>query len=149
MPLSQRCLYAFRAVFELARHYGGGPVKAATVAERQDIPARFLEAILNQLKRGGFVESVRGRAGGYRLARPPAAIAVGEVLRFVEGPLLPVSCMEESSPPECSLREECVFMPMWRQAHEAMMEVYDSTTFEDLVEEHRERMETAVPSYSI
>jgi Rrf2 family protein len=149
MPLSQKCLYAFRAVFELSRRYGAGPIKAAAVADSQDIPPRFLEAILNQLKRGGFVDSVRGRSGGYHLARLPVDISVGEVLRYIEGPLLPVSCMEETPATDCALREECVFMPMWRQAHDAMMEVYDSTTFQDLVATHQERLEAAVPSYSI
>ena len=90
MQLSQKCQYAIRAVFQLAKEHGGGPIKIADVAEAQAIPPRFLELILGELKQGGFTESRRGKRGGYLLARPPAQITVGDIIRFVEGPLGPV-----------------------------------------------------------
>src|SRR5512132_2397980 len=89
MGVSQRCQYALRAVYELASS-GAGPVKIATIARRQAIPAKLLEAILNEPRRGAFVESLRGNEGGYRLARPAARLTVGDILRFCDGPLLPV-----------------------------------------------------------
>jgi Rrf2 family protein len=88
MPISQKTQYAVRAVFELAKRQGRGATKISEIAEAQAIPQRFLENILNHLKGGGFVESVRGKEGGYLLVRPAKELTVGQVLRFVEGPSL-------------------------------------------------------------
>ena len=85
MNLSGKSEYALAAIFDLAAHDNGEPVKIAQVAKRQRIPQKFLELILGELKHGGFVESRRGVDGGYMLARAPESITVGEVLRYVEG----------------------------------------------------------------
>jgi Rrf2 family protein len=146
--VSQKCQYALRAVFELSKHFGKGPVKIAEIAEEQAIPVRFLEVILSQLKQGGFVESRRGRDGGYLLSRSPDRLAVGDVIRFVEGPIGPVSCVAGNPTDTCPLHGGCVFLSMWERAREAVTEVYDRTTFEDLVDEER-RSGRYVPSYTI
>jgi Rrf2 family protein len=146
--VSQKCQYALRAVFELSKHYGKGPLKIAEVAEEQAIPVRFLEVILSQLKQGGFVESRRGRDGGYLLSRPPERLAVGDVIRFVEGPIGPVSCVAGNPMDSCPLHGGCVFLGMWERARQAVTDVYDSTTFADLVDEER-RSGRYVPSYTI
>lgn len=145
--VSQKCQYALRALFELARRYGQGPVKIAEIAQAQAIPPRFLEVILNQLKQGGFVESQRGSEGGYVLVRDPGRMTVGEVIRFVHGPIAAVGCQIEQPRARCPLRSDCVFLPMWERVTRAMVEVYDSTTFQDLVDQERQR--AYVPSYSI
>ena len=149
MSLSQKCQYSLRATFELAKRYGEGPVKIADVAERQAIPARFLEVILNQLKQAGFVESRRGSAGGYVLARSPASLTVGEIIRYIEGPLSPVQCVAGACDDQYPLRDSCAFLPMWKRANEALSEVYDTTTFEDLVEEQKLKSREFVPDYCI
>jgi Rrf2 family protein len=149
MSLSQKCQYSLRAIFELAKHYGEGPVKISDVAARQAIPTRFLEVILNQLKQGGFVESKRGSMGGYALSRPPDALAVGEIIRYIEGPLSPVQCTSCVSDDQCPLYDDCAFLPMWEKATEALSQVYDVTTFKALVEEERKRLTTYIPDYSI
>jgi Rrf2 family protein len=149
MSLSQKCQYALRATFELAKHQGEGPVKIADVAKTQAIPTRFLEVILNQLKQGGFVESRRGSAGGYVLTRSPAALTVGEIIRFIEGPLSPVQCIAGSGGEQCPLHDDCAFLPMWEKVKDALSDVYDSTTFEDLVKQERLRRREYVPEYSI
>jgi len=149
MSLSQKCQYSLRATFELAKHYGEGPVKIADIAERQAIPARFLEVILNQLKQAGFVESRRGSAGGYVLARSPASLTVGEIIRYVEGPFSPVQCVAGACGDQYPLRDSCAFLSMWKRANEALSEVYNTTTFEDLVKEERLKIEGHVPDYSI
>ena len=149
MLISQKCQYALRAVFELARHYGQGPVRIADIAERQAIPPRFLEVILGELKQGGIVASRRGAEGGYMLARRPQQLTVGEVIRFVSGPLGPVECLTGQARQACPLRGNCVFMPMWQRAREAVSAIYDHTTFLDLIEEDRRRLGRFVPSYSI
>ena len=95
MPISQKCQYAVRSVFKLAKRQGSGATKISDVAEAQAIPVRFLENILNQLKGGGFVESVRGKEGGYLLARSAKELTVGEIVRYMEGPLSRWSAIPE------------------------------------------------------
>jgi len=147
--ISQKCQYALRAIFELAKRAGEGPVRIADIASAQAIPVRFLEVILSQLKQGGFVRSQRGNRGGYILARSPHTLAVGEVIRFLEGPLGPVVCAVGSSESECPLYGDCVFLPMWEKVREAISAVYDNTTFQQLVEEEAQKGQEYVPQYSI
>jgi len=139
MQISSKCYYALRAVYALAEHTGSAPLKIAEVAERQKIPLKFLEAILNQLKGGGFVRSWRGAEGGYRLARPADRITVGEVLRFMDGPIAPVGCVSQSRPKECELLGDCAFFEFWGEVRQAISGVVDRTTFADLVQRHQQR----------
>lgn len=149
MLVSQKCQYAVRAVFELSKRHGQGVVKIAEIAEAQAIPVRFLEVILSQLKQGGFVGSRRGKEGGYSLSRPPGGLTVGEVIRFVEGPVGPVDCVEDSAAGGCRLHGSCVFLGMWTRVERAISEVYDSTTFQGLVDEEERLQSEYVPSYVI
>ena len=149
MSVSQKCQYALRSVFELAKHHGEGSMKIADIATAQAIPTRFLEVILNQLKQGGFVESRRGSAGGYVLTRSPAALTVGEIIRFIEGPLSPVQCVTGNTGDRCPLRGDCAFLSMWERVEGALSGVYDSTTFENLVEEERQKRKEYTLDYSI
>ena len=147
MQVSQKCQYALRAIFELARRNGRGPITIAHIAESQAIPARFLEQILSQLRQGGFVESRRGTSGGYLLSRVPADLSVGEVIRFIEGPLGPVQCT--SGQTECPLNGGCVFLAMWEKAQEAVANVYDSTAFQDLVDQDMQMRGNEPLNYAI
>lgn len=149
MLISQKCQYALRAIFELARCNGQGPVKIAKIAEAQAIPLRFLEAILNQLKQAGFVTSQRGNRGGYTLARSPRELTVGEVIRFIQGPVGPVDCVIDGSKDKCPLYGDCAFLHMWERVRKAMLEVYNNTTFQDLVDYERQKSGEYVPRYSI
>jgi len=149
MLVSQKCQYALRAVFELAKRHGRGPTKIADIARAQAIPARFLEVILSQLKRGGFVESRRGKQGGYYLAGLPEAFTVGKVIRFMQGPIGPVACVTGDPGSECPLQGECVFLPMWEKVGSAIAGVYDTTTLGDLVVQEREKAHEYVPNYAI
>ncbi|MEG1602917.1 MAG: Rrf2 family transcriptional regulator [Cloacibacillus sp.] len=132
MAITQKCQYALRAIFELAKRQSDGPCKIGAVAEAQGIPVRFLENILSSLKSAGFVDSARGKDGGYFLAKPADAITVGEVIRFVQGPLGPVECTTRDED-DCSFYDDCVFRPLWEKARVALESVYDGTTFRDLV----------------
>jgi Rrf2 family transcriptional regulator, cysteine metabolism repressor len=149
MRVSQRSRYALRALFELAKRHGQGPVRTADIAEAQAIPPRFLEGILNQLRQVGFVQSVRGNQGGYLLNREPGELTVGELMRFVEGPLEPTGCVSGDPDEGCPLYGDCVFLPMWKRAGEALAGVYDSVTFQDLIEMERQRRNVRAVDYSI
>lgn len=140
MGISQKCYYAIRAVFELAQAPAGTTVKIGEIAERQGIPAKFLEAILNQMKGGGFVESRRGAEGGYLLARSPRSLPLGEIIRFVEGPLHPV----KGSGRDTNI--DRVFSQVFAAAEQALADVYDGVTFQDLVDRSRQ---TPAPDFAI
>jgi Rrf2 family protein len=90
--LSQRTRYAIRALLHLADHHGEGPIQLAEIAERQNIPAKFLTVILSEMKRAGFVETMRGKEGGYWLSRPPTEITYGDIVRATRGSLALVPC---------------------------------------------------------
>lgn len=137
MLISKKSRYALRAVFELSKRKGDGPVKIADIARPQIIPQKFLETILCQLKQAGFVESMRGSDGGYLLTRDPEALTVGEILRTVQGLPDPVDCFDEETS-KCPLRPNCVFVPMWDDMRKAISSVYDATTFGDLVKREKE-----------
>ena len=141
--------YALRAVFELCRRYGQGPVKNAEIAAAQAIPPRFLEVILGQLRRAGFVSSKRGNAGGYVLAREPREVTVGEVIGFMQGPVGPVDCVVEASKKSCPLYGSCVFLTMWERARKAVVDVYDNTSFQDLLAQEQKNKGKFVPCYAI
>lgn len=134
MAITQKCQYALRAIYELALHMDEGPQKIGAIAEAQNIPVRFLENILNSLKGAGFVDSQRGKDGGYFLSRQADSITVGEVIRFVQGPLGPVECTAGIND-DCDFYSDCVFRPLWDKAREALEAVYDGTTFLDLVKQ--------------
>ena len=139
MAVSSKCYYALRAIYALSEHPGPEPMKIAEIAEREQIPVRFLEVILGQLKGGGFVRSRRGAEGGYNLARGPGEITVGEVMRYVDGPIAPVDCVSQSRPKECEFHGHCHFFGFWGRVRQAISDVVDRTTFADLVAESRER----------
>ena len=140
MYLSNKCQYALRAVFELAKHHGEKPMPIAKIAEAQAIPPRFLESILAELKRAGYLESRRGVEGGYLLAVSPETLAVGEIIRFIGGPLEPVRCIGDHAGKDCPLLGHCAFMDLWERAKHAVEMVYDKTTFQDLILEEQERL---------
>jgi Rrf2 family cysteine metabolism transcriptional repressor len=128
--------YALKALFELASHPQGEPVKVGEIARRWKIPQKFLEAVLAALKQGGFVESRRGAEGGYLLARPAAAITAGEVLRYIEGA-------------RGRRRAEDPFTEMWERVEEAVSGVIDRTNFAGLVRTWAERQQRYVPNWDI
>jgi len=150
MRISQKCQYALRAIFELAKRNGQGPVKIGEVARVQAIPTRFLEVILRQLKQAGFVDSQRGNEGGYLLTRSPEELSVGDVIRYVQGSIGPVMCvLGEHNNNKCPLYGDCVFLPMWKEVQHAILEVYDKTTFQSLVDREKQMHDDYVPGYSI
>ena len=134
MAASRKCQYALRAMFELARRDGGGPTTIAQIAEVQAIPPKFLELILGELRKGGFVRSRRGSRGGYLFSERPADVAVGAVIRFVDGPVAPIKCIAGDHEQDCPLSDSCAFTDMWSRARDAVAKVYDETSFQDLLD---------------
>ena len=125
--------YALRAIYELALRNGDGPVKISEIAKAQAIPLRFLEVILNQLKGSGFVNSRRGFYGGYYLVTPPEKISVGDIMRYMQGTVDPMACMDCVSRNDCPLDNNCPFLPLWNRVSSAIFAIYDTTTIADLL----------------
>lgn len=148
MAITQKSKYALRATLELAVRFGQGPISIGEIAKAQAIPARFLEAILAQLKRAGLVESRRGNEGGYVLARAPGLVSVGDVLRVVQGSLADPdpSARGHGSGPHAS---QAVFSPIWQAAAHAASAVYDAATFQLLVDRYRIALGNSALDYSI
>ncbi len=138
--LTNRGKYATRAVLDLALHYKQGPVLIQDIAARQKIPLKFLEQILLALKTAGFVASRKGRGGGYYCARPPEEITLGAVVRAIDGPLAPVSCVSQTQFGECGCPDPnvCALRSVWKDARDALSRVLDGTTFADISARHRD-----------
>ncbi len=137
MQVSQRCQYALRALFELAKRRGTGPASVAEIAAAQALPARFLETILQSLTRSGEVVSRRGTRGGYLLTADPREITVGDIIRRFDGSMAPVNCTEGASSRCCPLRARCAFSKLWERARRAVEDVYDTITLQDLIDDER------------
>ena len=124
--------YALKAVLDLALNYGKDVVTIHEIAKSIDAPIKFLEQVLLDLKKGGFVESRRGNIGGYLLSRAPGKITVGEVIRFIDGPIEPISCARQGYS-KCGDMYKCVFRKVWRDVSKATSSIIDNVTFEALV----------------
>lgn len=124
--------YALKAVLDLARHYRSGLITIHDIAKRIDAPVKFLEQVLLELKRGGFIESRRGKIGGYLLSRSPDKITIGEIVRFIDGPIEPIACVKDGYS-KCGDICSCVFRNIWNKVYEETSNIIDNITFEDLV----------------
>jgi Rrf2 family protein len=134
MRITYRGDYALKAVLDLALFYDKGLVTIHEMAKRIDAPVKFLEQILLDLKKGNFVESRRGKVGGFLLARPPREITMGQVVRFVDGPIEPIACVKHGYT-QCHDTARCIFRNIWQDVAEATSAIVDHVTFAQLVEE--------------
>ena len=129
--ISKKTKYGLQALTTLARKYGEGPVLIATLAKDDEIPIKFLELILLDLKNGGILESKKGPGGGYLLSRPPEKITVGSVIRLMEGPLAPLPCASETAYrpcEECRDVEHCGTRMVMREVRDATAAILERTT---------------------
>ncbi len=148
MKLSLRGEYALRALLVLGLHYDDGVVRIQTISEKQNIPKKFLEQILNDLKSLGVVASRRGAMGGYRLARPPGHITLSSVVRHIEGALAPVSCVSDRFYEPCTCPDEarCPIREVMKEVREAVVNIMDRVTVADLCEKARRLEQPCSPA---
>jgi Rrf2 family protein len=133
MPkMSQKCEYGLRTVLELTRRRGQGPVSVSQIAAAQAIPRRFLELIVKELREAGILNSRRGAKGGYTLAADPKHLSLGQVIRLLDGPLVPMDCMACGGERYCALQGACGLDAVWNKAAATLAGLYDSITFEAL-----------------
>jgi Rrf2 family protein len=135
--ISKKTKYGLQALVALARKYGEGPVLIATLSQQEDIPIKFLELILLDLKSGGILHSRKGRGGGYLLSRPPEKITLGSAIRMMEGPLAPLPCASETAYrpcEECHDVKHCGTRMVMREVRNAIAQILDRTTLKDVIE---------------
>ena len=141
MKLSVRGEYALRALVALGRDYleDDSVMRIQVIAKQERIPRRFLEQILNDLKSAKIVKSKRGVAGGYRLARAPQKITLAEIVRHIEGPLAPISCVSENFYEKCSCPDEsrCAIRSVMKEVRDSIVQVMEATTLGHLAERAR------------
>ena len=137
MKISNRGLYALKALTHLAESYGRGLVKIHEIAEEEEIPEKFLEGILVTLKNARVVSSQRGREGGYRLRRPPAEITIGEVVRTVDGPLAPFGDAAELAHRVRTEPRHAGLFDLFLDVRNAASAILDHTSLLDLVGRNR------------
>ena len=140
MRIPMKVDYGVRALVELARRHGDGPVQTAEIASKQGIPEAYLNQLLTTLHKSGFIRSRRGPQGGHVLARDPMQIDLGSVMAKLEGTNPPLDCFTE--PSECQLSSNCAQMEVWRAVEEAVHAVLSTTTVGDLAN----RQYTGVPA---
>ena len=133
MKISTKGRYALRIMIDLAMHLDKDPIRVKDIANRQNISEKYLEQIIALFNKAGYVKSIRGAQGGYLLTREPKEYTVGMILRLAEGSIAPVSCVEDSSD-GCEKRGACVSAMLWQKISDAVNEVVDNTTLQDLID---------------
>lgn len=141
MKISTKGRYALRLMLDLALNSNGEQITIKSIATRQEISDKYLEQIISLLNRAGYVKSVRGAQGGYKLAKDPSEYTVGMILRLTEGCLAPVDCLEEGMG-DCSRSSDCVTREVWEEIYEAVNAVVDHITLQDLVDRKRRKQAT-------
>lgn len=134
--LSSKAKYGLHALMNLCEKYERGPVLIADVARREKIPKKFLEGILLELRKHGILGSKKGKGGGYHLAKHPSEVTIGQIVRILDGPLAPVSCVSQTAYKpcqECVDEHRCGIRLVMKDVREAIAEILDHTTLEDMV----------------
>lgn len=147
MKLSKRGEYALRSLINLgiADKVGRKLVRVTELARAEDLPVKFLEQVVQQLREAGYVESVRGKHGGYRLAKPASQIAIGSVVRLIDGPLAPIGCVSQTAYEPCNCPDEahCGLRMLMLDVRNAIASILDRYTLADVVEVTTRKMVTS------
>ncbi|MBI2848505.1 MAG: Rrf2 family transcriptional regulator [Chloroflexi bacterium] len=139
MKISARSDYGVRALTDLALHYGKGPIPSNEIATRQAIPEPYLDQLMTVLRKAGLIRSIRGPAGGHVLAKPPAEIALSEVINILEGSMAPIACAEETT--DCPHINTCVQREVWLKVKEGTQQVLSNITIADIAAKQSQRTE--------
>jgi len=132
MKISTKGRYALRVMLDLAEHNTGTYIPLKDIARRQDLAVKYLEQIIASLNKAGYLQSLRGNTGGYKLAKSPAQYTVGDILRATEGSLTPIACLEEL-PNQCPRHDGCQTLPFWEGLNDVIQEYVDGVTLADIL----------------
>lgn len=132
MKVSTKGRYALRVMIDLAQHKEEGFISLKEIAARQEISMKYLEMIVGILNKADYVQSLRGKSGGYRLSKDSAEYTVGAILKLTEGRMAPVSCLE-SDADVCRRAQECITLPLWKGLDKVIDDYLESISLEDLI----------------
>ena len=150
MKVSLKATYGIMAALDLALQNGAAPVQARAIAKRQAIPLRFLEQVLHGMKNAGIVNSVRGAAGGYTLARGQGEISLAEIVEALDGPLSPAAPRGSAARRlRGQLKPDALLASVWEQVHQAELGVLGTVTLKDLVERQQQLEQERTLMYHI
>ena len=149
MKISFKGDYALKIILELALGYDRGIIQIKDISKRQDIPTKFLEQIITTLKGAGYVKTVRGPRGGVLLAKPPSKIMLGEIIRLMEGPTSPITCVSKSCYDKCDFEKKCAFRGYFEEVRRRTNDIVDKTTFQEVAEKAKKLNSSEVLDYSI
>ena len=139
MMVSTKGRYALTVMVDLARRSGDGYVSLADIAEREDLSMKYLESIISVLNKGGMLKSLRGKNGGYKLARDPKDYNISEILLLTEGTLAPVNCIMQSGV-QCEKAATCSTLPLWAGLDKVIEGYLTGITLQDIIEGNRKKM---------
>jgi Rrf2 family protein len=148
MRVSRKTDYALRALFTLVDHYGGAPIPIRELARRNDVPKRFLEQIMLDLKAQGWVDSLAGVRGGYVLGKSPDKITMGQVVRYFDGILAPIDCVSVTGYKRCSQEPVCRFRRVFFDARNFVANLMDRSTLADIAKSTPLTRQEAITGYS-
>lgn len=131
MLISTKGRYALRVMVEMAQRREEGYISLKSVAQHQGISEKYMEAIMKNLVTAGLTVGLRGKGGGYRLAKPAEECSLAAILRAAEGSLAPVACLEENAP-ACDRRDECATLPLWKELEKVVVDYLDGYNLEQL-----------------
>lgn len=135
MKISTRGRYAIRVMLDLADHNNGEYIPLMDIAKRQEISEKYLESIVAALSKNKLVNALRGKGGGYRLAKAPDEYSIGSILRVTEGSMAPIACLEDE-PNECERAAECRTLKMWQDFYKLINDYFENITLQDLLDQN-------------
>lgn len=144
MKISTKGRYALRVMLDIAIHDDGKFIPLKDIAMRQELTVKYLEQIISLLNKAGYLQSLRGNTGGYRLTKRPNEYIVGDILRITEGDLAPIACLKENNN-YCLRSNECITLSFWQGLDKVIKEYVDSVTLQDLINQANNQ----VNNYSI
>jgi len=141
MNLSTRCRYATRAMIEMAKEFGKGPLSLKAIEESQQISRQYLQQLMPPLKKEGLIRVVKGKNGGFMLARPPAEIKIGEIIHAQQGDIAIVECVQNGA--VCEFESECPSRDIWVEASRRLNEYFNSLSLQDVLKDWEKKKKRA------
>ena len=136
MMISTKGRYALRVMIDIAVYSNGNYISLKDVSARQEISVKYLEQVISLLNKAGFLHSLRGNNGGYKLAKDPSAYTAGDILRAAEGSLAPIACLQDEQN-HCDRRDQCTTLSFWEQYYRVITDYVDGVTLQELADNAR------------
>ena len=133
MMISTKGRYALRVMIDIAVYSNGNYISLKDISARQEISVKYLEQVISLLNKAGFLHSLRGNNGGYKLAKEPSSYTAGDILRAAEGSLAPIACLQDEQN-RCSRRDQCTTLSFWEHYYRVITDYVDGVTLQDLAD---------------